>query len=179
MIKYKNKYRINSARHPDWDYSNHGNYFVTICTYNRQHFFGDVLNGNMVLSDIGKIVKSQWIKTFEMRPDMNLIMHNYIIMPNHFHAIIGIGKNKYNGDLGRDAMHCVSSFGSQSKNLASIIRGFKIGVTKNARILNMNFKWQTRFHDHIIRNENSFLIISNYIINNPKNWTQDAFHCNS
>lgn len=84
-----------------------------------------------------------------------------------------------------DAMHCVSTvesadfpknqFGSQSKNLASIIRGFKIGVTTNARKTQPNFAWQPRFHDHIIRNDGEYRRISNYIINNPAKWEKDNF----
>lgn len=95
----------------------------------------------------------------------------------------------------RDAMHCVSTtattvnipninknqqtkrdvfyknqFGPQSKNLSFIIRGFKIGVTENARVIHPDFQWQSRFHDHIVRNDQSFHRISNYIINNPKRW---------
>ena len=129
----------------------------------------------MLLSEIGKIAVTEWLKTFDMRPDMNLWMGEYVVMPNHFHAIIGIGDNPYNTKRDalrdtpvRDAMHCVSNsnnnknhnnkipsppknqFGPQSKNLASIIRGFKIGVTKNARQINPDFQWQARFHDHII-----------------------------
>ena len=61
-----------------------------------KRFFGEVIKGKMVLNKIGKIVQSEWLKTFEMRPDMNLKMGEYVVMPNHFHAIIGIGKNKYN-----------------------------------------------------------------------------------
>ncbi len=120
-----------------------------------------------------------------MRPDMNLEMGEFVIMPNHFHAIIGIGDNEYNSGNNalpnrRDAMHCVSiknknALGPQSKNLASIIRGFKIGVTKNARFINADFAWQPRYHDHIIRNNESHQRISNYIINNPKNWKEDKF----
>lgn len=121
-----------------------------------------------------------------MRPDMNLELGKFVVMPNHFHAIIGIGENEYNTQC-RDAMHCVSTtnettngtknkFGPQSKNLASIIRGFKIGVTKNARLINPNFAWQSRFHDHIIRNDESFHRITEYIINNPQNWSDDQFH---
>lgn len=64
-------------------------------------------------------------------------------------------------------------FGPQSKNLASIIRGFKIGVTKNARQIHPDFAWQPRFHDHIIRNDKSFQRISEYIVNNPSNWQED------
>jgi hypothetical protein len=74
-------------------------------------------------------------------------------------------------------MHCVSTngdsknkFGPQSKNLASIVRGFKIGVTKNARNIHADFAWQSRFHDHIIRNDESLEKIKDYIINNPLRW---------
>ena len=68
-----------------------------------------------------------------------------------------------------------NKFGPQSKNLASIIRGYKTGVTKYATINNINFEWQARFHDRIIRNDAEFRRISNYIINNPKNWMDDEF----
>src|SRR5690606_4786831 len=119
----------------------------------------------------------------------------YVIMPNHFHAIIGIGENEYNRnvpDRGRGAMHCASTptestptestsseftrestspsqnkFDPQSRNLASIIRGFKMGVTVQARSILPGFTWQSRFHDHIIRNAKSFERISEYIKNNP------------
>jgi putative transposase len=89
------------------------------------------------------------------------------------------------GDERRDAMHRVSTadihtpknqFAPQSKNLASIIRGFKSAVTMQARQLNPDFAWQSRFHDHIIRDAASFERISNYIINNPLNWDKDKFH---
>jgi REP element-mobilizing transposase RayT len=203
MNRFKNRYRNSSARAYFWDYSWKATYFVTICTHDRIHWFGDIVNWQMNLSKIGQIVKSEWLKTFEMRPDMNLSMGEYVVMPNHFHAIIGIGKNKYNSKRNtvddnengieyrcRDAMHCVpttdndnnkstkqpkNKFGPQSKNLASIIRGFKIGVTKNACLIHPDFKWQPRFYDHIIRDDKSFQRISNYIINNPVQWQKDTF----
>ena len=180
MEKFKGKYRTKSHRMPHWDYSNRGMYFITICTTHRQHYFGEITNGKMQLSEIGLIVENEWIKTFQMRPDMNLQMDEYVVMPNHFHAIIIIGENEYNATC-RNAMHCVSThdyknkFGTQSKNLASIIRGFKIGVTKNARKIDADFKWQARFHDHIIRNDESFQNIKNYIKNNPVKWEDDKF----
>jgi hypothetical protein len=67
-----------------------------------------------------------------------------------------------------------NQFGPQSKNLASIIRGFKIGVTKSARAIHAGFAWQSRFHDHIIRNSKSYMQIIGYIINNPLNWAEDT-----
>ncbi|MDD3132201.1 MAG: hypothetical protein PHN94_10295 [Bacteroidales bacterium] len=202
MDKFQNKYRIPSARAQWWNYGNAGVYFITICTQNRIHYFGEIVNVEsqsiaslqpppykMQLSEIGKIAEREWLKTFDMRPDMNLSMGAFVVMPNHFHAIIAIGENEYNTlhqrQL-RDAMHCVSTntnngiqtnnkFGPQSKNLASIIRGFKMGVTKNAREINADFQWQSRYHDHIIRDDYEYQRINNYIETNPENWGQDKF----
>ena len=188
MDKFLNKYRIPSARLQNWDYGSNAAYFVTICTSNRACYFGQVADGKMVLSETGHFVNSEWLKTFDMRRDMNLTMGEYVVMPNHFHAIVMIGENEYNRrDVmrdGRDAMHRVSTmhrvftnkFGPQSKNLASIIRGFKSSVTIRARKIDADFAWQSRFHDHIIRNPESFQRISNYIRTNPANWPNDQFN---
>ncbi|WP_208022755.1 transposase [Flavobacterium jejuense] len=150
-------------------------------------------------SEIGKIVADEWMKTPEIRPDMNIELGKFIVMPNHFHGIIFIGNNAYNNEkMGmdamrcRDAMHGVSTthsistdktddeyknqFGPQSKNLASIIRGFKSAVTVQARRIDPDFGWQAGFHDHIIRNPNAYENISQYIIDNPKKWNLDAFN---
>ena len=186
--KFQNKYRIPSARLKDWDYGSNAIYFVTICTHQREHYFGEITNGKMILNEIGELAASEWMKTPEIRPDMNLELGEFVIMPNHFHALITIGKNNYNTGtdamhrvsnetkLYLDAMHRVSTFGSQSKNLASIIRGFKSSVTINARKINSNFAWQTRFHDHIVRDFDSCHRIEQYIQNNPGNWKNDEMY---
>lgn len=180
--KYKNKYRIESARLQAWDYGSNAAYFVTICAADRKHYFGENDNGKIVLSKIGIITQREWIKTPEIRPDMNLILDEYIVMPNHFHAIIIIGENKYNNR--RDAMHYVSTttttqknqFATQRKNLSSIIRGYKSAITTFARKNNIDFAWQSRFHDRIIRNNDEFERIRNYILNNPLNWNNDKYY---
>ncbi|MCK8140965.1 transposase [Flavobacterium sp. I-SCBP12n] len=221
MNKYQNKYRIPSTRLQNWDYGAMGAYFVTICTQNREHFFGEIvqtqcivethcnasLQNEMLLTDIGKKVEQEWLKTIALRPDMNLELGNFVVMPNHFHGILIIGKNEFNSELEitsgiesgiesriesgiesgiesrrRDAMHRVSTdktnkFGPQSKNLASIIRGFKSAVTTYSRTNgNTNFGWQPRFHDHIIRNSFEFERIQNYIEQNPAKWAADKFY---
>ena len=201
--KFRNKYRIPTARWQQWDYASEGIYFITIYTKNRQHFFGEIIDGRMILNDFGKTVKNEWIKSVEIRPDMHLELGEFVVMPNHFHAVIMIGENRYNTKrnvsdgcgvgcgCGRDAMHCVSTgkrhenssiqpknqFGVQTKNLASIVRGFKSAVTTYSKKYGISeFQWQARYHDRVIRNSFSLTQIQNYIINNPKNWKKDTFN---
>jgi REP element-mobilizing transposase RayT len=88
--KYKNKYRIPSSRLIGWDYGWNSCYFVTICTQNRTCFFGDVINEQMVLNDIGLLANDFWLQIPEKFPFAKL--HNHVIMPNHMHGIIIIDK---------------------------------------------------------------------------------------
>ncbi len=199
MDKYKNKYRIPSARAAFWDYGWNAAYFVTICTKNHEYFFGDVINGRMKLSPIGHIANSCWYEIPNHFPFVELGAH--VIMPNHVHGIVVINKpvddSNSNDDSNSDIVETQDfaslqsrqsgdsqqsnknnpkkKFGPQSKNLASIIRGYKIGVTKNARKVDHSFAWQSRYHDHIIRDEDSYQSIVKYVVNNPRNWTEDKF----
>ena len=93
---YRNKYRIPPARAQWWDYKDNAAYFITICTADRQPYFGEIVSNEMQLSEIGKIVETEWQKTADLRPDMNLILDKFVVMPNHIHAIIIIGKNEFN-----------------------------------------------------------------------------------
>ncbi|MCB9081883.1 MAG: hypothetical protein H6555_09255 [Lewinellaceae bacterium] len=188
--KFRNKFRIESARLKHWDYGWNAAYFVTICTQNRECFFGDVVNGKdalpcVSLSPIGEIAHNCWLAIPSHFPFVKLGEH--IVMPNHVHGIVVIDKP----DDGRDVetqnfaslpvtesvteSPTKNKFGPQSKNLASIIRGFKIGVTQAARLINPDFAWQPRYHDHIIRDDASFYRIAAYIKNNPRNWSSDQF----
>jgi len=206
---YRQQYRILTARANWWDYHNEAAYFITICTAGKTHYFGTIRNGEIRLSELGEIVKHEWLRTPMMRRDMHITLDEYIIMPNHFHAILVIGKNSFNslskqqqGDR-RDAMHCVSGneqhnkrdakhcvsttfqstsqqinsgnvnqFGSQQKNLPSVIRGFKSSVTRRARQIQTGFAWQPRYYDHIIRDDYDWMRIREYIHNNPAQWGQ-------
>jgi putative transposase len=91
MELYKNKYRVESIRLKNWDYSNNGYYFITICTKEKEHFFGNIIDGKMFLNDIGKIIYDEWYKSEKMRP--NIILDEFIIMPNHIHGIIIINND--------------------------------------------------------------------------------------
>lgn len=136
----------------------------------------------MIMNDMGLIARDCWMAIPEHFPFVKL--GNHVVMPNHVHGIVVIDKpNAHNGGANvgtqnfaslRSSSSSKNKFGPQSQNLASIIRGFKIGVTKNARMINPEFAWQSRYHDHIIRDEKSFQRISEYIKNNPANWERDS-----
>ncbi|GAB5410257.1 MAG: transposase [Balneolaceae bacterium] len=194
--RFQNKYLIDFARLKSWNYGWNGAYFITICTKNRESFFGKVSNQKMIFSDIGNIANQCWNSIPMYYPFVRL--GEFIVMPNHVHGIIIIDKSNHDTvqtqhlasqkDIHNEAQGIApvlqneskqmpqNRFGPQSNNLASIVRGFKIGVTKNARKIRPDFKWQPRFHDHIIRNEESFQRISEYIRNNPVKWTDDKFY---
>ena len=88
MTKFRDRYRVESARLPDWDYRSAGWYFVTACTEDRMPFFDHVADGEMILSPVGEIVAEEWSQTPDVRP--NVILDEWIIMPNHLHGIIVI-----------------------------------------------------------------------------------------
>jgi len=183
MPLYQNKYKIQSVRHKNWDYSQNGYYFVTICTKDMQKFFGEVEDGKMVLNEIGKIVESEWLNTDKIRD--NVKVDQFIVMPNHLHGIIVIENSRDASHVSQSApqsrrLQGVSTdknyknkFGSQSNNLSAIIRGFKGASTKRISEIFPNFQWQPRFYDCIIRDDNSLGKIREYIERNPKFWDED------
>ena len=174
--KFNNKYRIPTCRLKGYDYGANGCYYVTVCTKHHVHYFGEIVNGEMQLSEIGKIVQSEWLKTKELRTDMNLLLDEFVVMPNHFHCIIFIDNNQYNTLPSTPLQSYKNKFGVQSKNLSSIMRGFKSAVTTYARKHDIDFAWQERFHDRIIRDNNGLDNVRSYIFNNPRNWDDDELN---
>src|SRR5215212_2241619 len=128
--KFKGKYRISSARWAAWDYSSNAAYFVTICVANRAHDFGEIVNGHMNLSPLGQSAQDCWN---EIPVHFSFVeLGASVIMPNHAHGVVIINKPE-NVETHNHASLPKNKFGPQSQNLASIIRGYKIGVTKFAR----------------------------------------------
>jgi putative transposase len=191
---YKNKFRIESTRLKNWDYSANGAYYITICVKNREYLFGNINDGKLILSDLGQFAERCWREIPIHFPFVQL--DEFIIMPNHVHGIIIINKSddmspvetqnlaslqsssKRNLPKTQNlaSLQSSSKYGPQSKNIASIIRGYKIGVTKYSSNNNISFKWQPRFFDHIIRDDKSLQKIREYIVNNPINWQDDEMN---
>lgn len=181
--KFKGRYRISSAR-AWWHQYNGGTYFVTICTKNREHLFGEIKDGVITLSMIGEYLNQQILSTPEVRPDMNLEIPTFTIMPNHVHLLVVIGDNVYNTPVDymseqkcMDSLDALeNSFSPQRKNLASVIRGIKTATTSFALKNDIWFGWQARYHDHIVRDIDELNAISCYIENNVAKWKEDEFY---
>lgn len=200
MSLFKNKYRIESTRLKNYDYSSDGAYFITICTKNRQHFFGEIIDNRLTDKKQAGIIQQCWFDLPNHYP--NCILDKFIVMPNHVHGLIFID-NRMNGVKRDDiknkfdvintpvetGLKPVSTInGNTIKNnqcnnqypkrysLSEIIRGFK---TFTAREINKMQNtpgqplWQPRFYDHVVRNECTLNRIRRYIVNNPIKWQRD------
>jgi len=192
-----------------FDYSMEGLYFITVNTEDRICLFGEI-DQEMILNDAGKIANEYWMDIPKHFP--NAVLHEHIVMPNHVHGIIELIENgsKYVGaenflplQSPNESLSTIDVGNIQPRrnefqkmiphSIGSIVKGFKIGVTKWFRYNSVgvenfqpqNFQhpnfnprrqiWQRNYYEHIIRNEQSYLRITDYIINNPKNWKQDGF----
>ncbi|MFY7732230.1 MAG: transposase [Bacteroidia bacterium] len=185
--KFNDKYRIKSARLEGHDYRNEGLYFVTICTKNRTHFFGECNDGIMLLNDLGKLAQQFWGEI----PShfSNVSLDEFTIMPNHIHGIICIDSRNFvetlhaTSSIENKTLHATSLQGERySKispkqgSLSAVLRSYKSAVSNKVKHFNPIFAWQPRFHDSIIRDAKSFANIQNYIINNPVNWINDEYY---
>jgi len=173
--KFQNKYRVPSTRLEGWDYSENGYYFVTICTKDKKHYFGKIENEEMKLSEIGKIVAEEWQKTENIRK--NIELDKWVVMPNHFHAIVVINNENTPVETPRRGVstkrHKNHKPEWKPNSLGSIINQFKSICTKRIREINPDFSWQPRYYDHIIFTDREYNEIQDYILNNVANWEKD------
>jgi REP element-mobilizing transposase RayT len=179
----------------DYDYSKPGEYFLTICTYNHGCLFGEIVGGEMRLNKLGKIVQDEWLRTAELRRDVEL--DSFVVMPNHIHGIIVLiesgrgtlqravvgancnsphekntNKSSSNGAYIDTPLQKIK-FCSPSKTVGAIIRGFKSAATKRINELRSTpgFPvWQRNYYEHIIRADKDLDNVREYIANNPFKW---------
>ncbi len=165
-----------SIRLKGYDYSRAGLYFVTLCCQDRACLFGEIRNGQHFLNDAGKIANGYWLEIPAHFP--NAVLHEYIVMPNHVRGIIELVNE------GVENQNRVENFQPQNEfqkiiphSIGSIVRGFKIGVTKWFRQnTDVHTVWQRNYWEHIIRDDQAYQRISDYIINNPAKWADDKFY---
>ena len=164
-----------SVRLKGYDYSQLGCYFVTICTYERMPLFGCIADGQMTLNEYGRIAEKELHITEKARANIEIDEH--IIMPNHIHCIIKINFRCRGTMLVPEKEYdAIERFAKPTSNsIPTIIRGYKSAVTKQLRDKDVEgyCVWQKGYYEHIIRNEEEFQNIKEYIKNNPNNWKKD------
>jgi REP element-mobilizing transposase RayT len=196
--KFNGKYRIPSTRVKNYDYGQAGAYFVTICTKNQKHFFGEVApiveTPNLgVSSDQGKLLSSQryqmqYSKLGDIAQKYWLEIPNHfsfvtlgewVVMPNHVHGVLifdrKISSTKETPKLETPNLGVSTSGSWKPGNLGLIINQYKRACTIAARKMSSAFAWQSRFYEHIIRHEEELWRVSEYIALNPHNWEQDHY----
>ncbi len=184
-----------STRLKEYDYSQAGLYFITICCHNRECFFGEIKSVEafhgmskkisekiathplMILNEPGKIADTYWLNI----PNhfSHVVLHEHIVMPNHVHAIIELIDPAVGIRHGLP-LHIPSNYNAFGKSVAGsisvILNQYKSSVK---RWCNKNdheyFQWQTRFYDHLINDDKSYHTIAEYIVNNPVQWSNDKF----
>jgi len=190
-----------SLRLKGYDYSKPGLYFITICTQNREYLFGDVSDGRMVLNAGGRIAQTCWLDIPNHFP--HAILDEFIIMPNHVHGIIIIKQSKQNTGaknlsppqkqssdnnissdnnfsppqgLPENNISSGQQFRSPSGTIGSMVRGFKIGVTKWFRRNTVIYTvWQRNYYENVVHSEKNLTRIRKYIMENPLKWQADRF----
>ena len=186
MIHNPDKYHRQSIRLKDYDYTQSGAYFVTICTHKRECVLGDVVNGEMRLNELGQVVEMEWLKTAEIRDNVEL--DEFVVMPNHIHGIVVITESHV-GATSRSPLISGNCRGTArrapteqfskptSGSLPTIVRSFKSAVTKHINEMRHTPGtpiWQRNYYEHIIRDEDDLHQIQLYIVNNPLRWDLDS-----
>ena len=145
-------YSRKSPRIPNYDYSTENYYFITICTHDKNCYFGNIES----LSSAGLIAKRHILELSQHYSHVSV--DKFVIMPNHIHMILVLTRDNYN-------------------DVKQVIGQFKSGVTREVRRIDPNIVlWQRSFHDHIIRNQKSYEMIWMYIETNPIRWEKDCFY---
>ena len=224
------KYHRRSIRLKHYDYARAGYYFVTITTQNREHLFGEICDGEMVLNVAGEMVQRLWYDITHDFP--NVALHDFVVMPNHIHGIIEIVDNENNlNTVGADSISALQSKqpnnmpsktvgaesipalqSEQSNNmtlkandissksndtsskqradmesaptLSTIVQSFKrhttlqyIKMVKNNTLPPFNKRiWQRNYYEHVVRDENDYVRIAEYIQNNVMTWESDSLN---
>ena len=201
-VKFRNKFRIPSARAAWHDY-NDGTYFVTICTHNREHYFGKISydqnnEAQMEYTEMGRYAEECIGQIGKLHNDVDVPLR--VVMPNHIHLLVVVQRNTSETpsvqtstvetpsvetpyydvsttnasiDEKNAVMQCIAN---QCGRLSHIISRFKSAVSKYAHKNGIYFQWQTRFHDHIVRDWDQLNRIADYIEHNPARWMQDTFY---
>jgi len=182
------KHHRRSIRLKGYDYTSAGMYFITICTYQRECLFGEIVDGEMQLNELGKVTQNYWQR---LPLYFTVELDAFIVMPNHLHGILLLcdkwGRGEALGqELPPDSTILVPNAsplqanGTKPGSIGAMIQNFKSVSTQKINRLfyrrNHRQVWQRNYYEHIIRNEKSLHHVRQYIHHNPISWQQDQLH---
>ena len=160
----------------DYDYSKSGYYFITVCTKNREEWFGRIDGDELRLNEFGDIAKNFWA---EITGHFKYVgIDEFSVMPNHVHGILIIEENMVGNAYMRSHQRNAFMHSLQDRtktSLSKVIQQYKASVTRKINSLEggLHFGWQKSFYDHVIRNDRSLDNLRQYITNNPLKWELD------
>jgi REP element-mobilizing transposase RayT len=164
-----------SIRLKNYDYSQQGAYFVTICTQYRQCLWGQIKQDQILLNNLGSVALQCWLEIPTHFPSVELDV--FVIMPNHLHGILWIKESLNQEDKYNQYQKVVKG------SIPSIVRSFKAAVTKKINQIcqqkGASLIWQRNYHEKIIKDEEMLNNIREYILNNPRNWEKDTEYSSS
>ena len=170
-----------SIRLPGYDYTSEGGYFITCVTHHRECLYGQLCHGEIQLNSLGKIVREEWFRTARMRPNIELLEDEFVVMPNHIHGIIWITDVTGRGSLQRTPT--MEQFQKPvSNSIPTIMRLFKATTAKQINLLRGTPGeplWQRNYYEHIIGSKRDYYAIAEYIENNPAGWEIDQENPNN
>ena len=198
MSEKSHQHNRRSIRLKGYDYSRAGLYFITICCQDRICRFGKIENNEMILNEYGKIAFDEWEKITERFSNFELDV--FQIMPNHIHGVIVLNNvgatlavaptadntvvqnDDNDGDVGVTEIGATARVAPTVGTVSDIVGAYKSLVANDCLKIykskneTMGKLWQRNYYEHIIRNDKSYQRISEYIINNPKNWKNDKLN---
>ena len=162
------KHRRRSIRLRHYDYSRAGTYFITVCTNGRELLFGEVIDDEVKLNELGRIAAEEWLKSAQVRTEIEL--DTWVVMPNHIHGIVMITDDRRKSD------RSVAPSGPRPRSLGALMAGFKSAATKRINTMRGTpgaSVWQRNYYEHVIRNESALNRIRQYVADNPARWSED------
>jgi len=170
-IEFEELHGRRSIRLKGYDRTQPGAYFITVVTWQRENLFGDVVKGEMQLNAAGQIVADTWMWVQNHYPYIKL--DEFVVMPNHLHGIICIEDHP---NVCRGGPRPAPANNLKIKPLGQLVGALKMVSAKRINLLRDAAGipvWQRDFYDHIIRDENEWSRIRQYILDNPLNWAED------
>ena len=180
MVFNPDKHHRRSIRLKDFDYSQPGAYFITICTYNRECLLGDVVNSDVLHSVVGQVAVAEWVRSAQIRRE--IVLDEFIVMPNHIHGVVMLSPpdagatNPVPSAVGATGRSPLPK-GPSPKSIGAFVAGYKSSVTKRINEIRNTPGapvWQRNYYEHVIRNEDELNRKREYIRNNPSKWESDS-----